>query len=273
MLRKVSFTLLIFALLFIHIGDFQTPTTVHAATTVSWSGTLASPDPTWDRVNTNCVGPSSRIEWYDTQPFYVDATGLYTIDTTAMTGPNPDNLFALYQNSFDPTQPSTNCVRADDDSGGMFLAPRIAGVTLTAGVQYILVTTQCCDGTTAGQEVNYTNQITGVGNITLGQIALPGPSVPVGSAPRPGPDMIPIPDTAVVGQVLFDTPGYTLPLDGYTSFFTITAGKTLWVFGLDESLHFYKVVLAGHFFWLPVRVNGSEPGFRLEQQASACGNC
>lgn len=76
---------------------------------------------------------------------------------------------------------------------------------------------------------------------------------------KPGPDMVPIPDYAVVGQVLADTPVYARPAAGEATSIIITAGKTLWVFGVDSSGQFYQVMLSGRFFWLPVSAMGPNP--------------
>ena len=99
------------------------------------------------------------------EPFSVDTGGSYTITMTAATGPSPDGFFALYETRFDPANPQTNCKTTNDDIGSGF-SPSIV-FTLQAGRTYVLVTTQCCDGTTAGEEIGYTNEITGPGNAAL----------------------------------------------------------------------------------------------------------
>ncbi|MBP8972715.1 MAG: hypothetical protein KBH93_02475 [Anaerolineae bacterium] len=76
---------------------------------------------------------------------------------------------------------------------------------------------------------------------------------------RPGPDMVPIPEHAVVGLVLADTPVYARPAAGEATSTIITAGKTLWVFGVDGTGQFYQVMLSGRFFWLPVSAMGPNP--------------
>jgi hypothetical protein len=134
---------------------------------VSWSGRLENPDPVWDRVEDDCSGPSGYVEWYDVQPFYVDVTGDYTIEMTTMTGDiSPDGFYALYDTSFDAASPAANCLQTDDDSG-VGLAPAMTA-SLEAGRVYVLVTTQCCDGTDPGEEMDYTNEISGPGTVTLG---------------------------------------------------------------------------------------------------------
>jgi hypothetical protein len=73
---------------------------------------------------------------------------------------------------------------------------------------------------------------------------------------KPGPDMVMIPDTAVVGAVVSTTPIYFAPRPGATSVTVLEAGKTIWVFGVDASGDFYKVMLSGQFFWVPVETMG-----------------
>jgi len=147
---------------------------IAAANTVSWSGTLQSPDPTWNRVGNNCGSATNNVEWYDVQPFSVSSVGSYVMTMTVMSGAlSPDGYFALYQGSFNPTAQTTNCIGTDDDSG-TGLAPSLTSA-LTAGTQYFLVTTQCCDGTAVAEAISYTNQIRGDGIISLGFLTVPEP--------------------------------------------------------------------------------------------------
>lgn len=129
-----------------------------SADPLSFAGTLESSDPTWDRVQLGCSGPSGQIEWYDTYNFTVSDGGQYTLETTGVVEnpADPDNfdpILALYEGAFDPTAPSSNCLKVDDDSGP-FLNARIM-VELVAGQTYILVVTQCCDGTAPEQSGSY----------------------------------------------------------------------------------------------------------------------
>ena len=72
----------------------------------------------------------------------------------------------------------------------------------------------------------------------------------------PGPDMVPIPATAVVGSFVSTTPIYFAPqLDAGTDI-VMEAGKTAWVYGVDASGAFYRVMLSGKFFWVPVSTMG-----------------
>ncbi len=86
----------------------------------------------------------------------------------------------------------------------------------------------------------------------------PGPGTLPGSVivPVPGPDMVSIPDTAVVGSFVTTTPAYFAPESDAATNIVLAAGKTLWVFGVDESGGFYKVMIAGKFFWVPVETMG-----------------
>jgi len=67
---------------------------------------------------------------------------------------------------------------------------------------------------------------------------------------------------AVVGQFVADTPAYWGPdVNSQTENPTITIakGKTLYVFGLDESGQFYKVLLQCRFLWVPKNTLGPNP--------------
>jgi hypothetical protein len=168
----------VFAVIILIVSAVMIATSVSAGTT-SWSGTLTAGDPTWNRPN--CAGVTSGIEWYDVQEFWVDADGSYTIEITNLTAGLDDPYYLLYINSFDPGNPTANCIADDDDSGTYSgYASAITG-NLTANTQYVLVTTQCCDGTTVGSDDGgYTNTITGPGTITLG--TFPPPALPAAPA-------------------------------------------------------------------------------------------
>jgi hypothetical protein len=77
-----------------------------------------------------------------------------------------------------------------------------------------------------------------------------------GSANEPGPDMVYIPPTAVVGAFVVTTPIYFAPQADAATTTLMEAGKTVYVYGVDASGKFYKVMLAGKFFWVPVSTMG-----------------
>lgn len=72
----------------------------------------------------------------------------------------------------------------------------------------------------------------------------------------PGPDMVDIPSQAVVGAFVQTTPVYFAPRSDAGTTTTMEAGKTAWVYGIDATGQFYKVMLAGKFFWVPVSTMG-----------------
>ena len=76
------------------------------------------------------------------------------------------------------------------------------------------------------------------------------------SEPKPGPDLVPIPDTAVGGAFVTDTPIYFAPRTDAATDIVMEQGKTVWVYGVDASGAFYKVMLAGKLFWVPVNTLG-----------------
>jgi len=71
------------------------------------------------------------------------------------------------------------------------------------------------------------------------------------SAGVPGPDMVAIPTQAVVGTFTTATPLYSVPAPDGASSYVMEAGKSLWVFGLNEAGTFYKVLLSGKTYWVP----------------------
>lgn len=84
---------------------------------------------------------------------------------------------------------------------------------------------------------------------TTGAIVRTGPNAP-------GPDLVPIPEQAVVGSIVQTTPLYYEPRESALTDTVMEAGKTLWIYGMDESGAYYKGMLAGILFWLPVDTVG-----------------
>ncbi len=74
--------------------------------------------------------------------------------------------------------------------------------------------------------------------------------------PGPGPDMVPIPETAVVGK--FIAPAVLLyePRPDALTEHAMDTGQSLWVIGLDASGAYYQVLLSGGFYWVPVETMG-----------------
>ena len=72
-----------------------------------------------------------------------------------------------------------------------------------------------------------------------------------------GPDMGDLPLGSVVGSVLATGHAHWAPrADAVSDDVVIEANKTLWVVGIDEAGSYYKVMLSGRYFWLPVAVMG-----------------
>lgn len=158
----------------------------------------------------------------------------------------------------------------------------VGGLAIPAGQTYgLYVDTQHGNnGITFGTDVYANAQVrltTGAALCGLFNIAVPGLTwngtvyydydfappadddddiVVVEPEPVPGPDLVDIPAGSVVGTVLYDTPVYHSPFPGATSVVEVTAGKTFWVYGVDSSGGFYKVMMSGKFFWLPVDAMG-----------------
>jgi hypothetical protein len=76
----------------------------------------------------------------------------------------------------------------------------------------------------------------------------------------PGPDMIYLPEWAVVGTFTQTTLLYYYPAPGAESDSTMYIGQSLWVLGLDHSGMFYQVVLSGKYLWVPVDTIGPTYG-------------
>ena len=163
--------------------------------TAEFSGTLAASDPTFNRPIQFATNPpgftdpflSNRFPHYDVQPFFVDAPGTYSL----VTANEYESAVVLYANAFDPSLPLENVVRAlgqtgnvlrnssfddlpfnDDATGGTVISS-----DLLPDVQYYFVTTAYAapgSGTDGGPFVgDYSNLITGAGQVTLGIVPEP----------------------------------------------------------------------------------------------------
>lgn len=89
--------------------------------------------------------------------------------------------------------------------------------------------------------------------------AAPGSAVSA-EPPLPGPDMVPIPSTAVMGTFTTDTALFYAPVAEAGTPYHMAPGQSLWVFGLDATGQFYQVLLAGKFYWVPVPTLGPTYG-------------
>lgn len=132
---------------------------------------------TFDRADSLTTTDGRGNFYYRVLPFTVSTTGAYTLFMTNANLTNgSDGFYNLYQNSFNPANSLTNIIAFDDDGGNGFGSPsqpRIAGITLTAGTQYILVAT-AFDPLQSG---TFTDSITGPGTVSAScPVSTPPPS-------------------------------------------------------------------------------------------------
>lgn len=135
----------------------EAPTATH-----NYSGTIAA-SPTFNRpAGCGALSGVGTAVGYHVFPFAVDTNGSYTVEVLGTsTISDNDSYLVIYQNSFDPLNPLTNCVTTDDDSGTGFYS--LATAALTAGTPYLVVTTTFDNGATGG----FDNLISGPGGIVL----------------------------------------------------------------------------------------------------------
>ena len=88
----------------------------------------------------------------------------YTVDSTQVGG--WDGYIFVYESPFDPLDQLTNFLAGNDDGPGGIGTSQIADVALSAGVEYVLVTT----GFLAGDEGAYDSVISG----PLGPVMISG---------------------------------------------------------------------------------------------------
>lgn len=71
-----------------------------------------------------------------------------------------------------------------------------------------------------------------------------------------GPDMIPIPPHVSQGTFVTTTNALFAPDAAAVTPHVMEAGRSVWVYGIDESGEFYYVALSGRFFWVPADTIG-----------------
>jgi hypothetical protein len=129
------------------------------AGSLSFSGDTSG-GPTYDRLieTLNIVSPDGLGVSYSAFTFTVDLSGGYNFSSVA--GGGWDNFTFLYGFSFDPTMPLANALAGNDDLGGV-VGESGFSYTLTAGTQYVFVTT----GFSSSDAGAFGGSIDGLGNI------------------------------------------------------------------------------------------------------------
>jgi len=141
---------------------------------ISYTAAVGPPN-VFNRPITNGSNPpvttSDDDHYYHVFGFTVDVAETYRMEVVGTDG-NIDSFLILYQGAFDPSNPLTNALEADDDGGVSFFS-RIDR-SLSTGTDYFLVTSTFDPETS----VNYTVEIEGpTGNIISG---IPEPATSVG---------------------------------------------------------------------------------------------
>lgn len=104
-------------------------------------------------------GRSSGDFQFHIQPFHVDTDSTYDLFSYGQTS---DGYIFLYRDTFDPANPNTNLLAANDDAP-CCTQSLIPAFSLQAGTQYYYVTSQYSTGYT----ITFTNDITGLGTAAL----------------------------------------------------------------------------------------------------------
>jgi hypothetical protein len=188
----------------------STPTATNTPIAASCPGTLTNTSPTFNRPlagnpPTGLSGVGTSV-YYREMTFSVNSNGTYTIEmiNPAFVGGDPDDgFYALYSPSFNPASPLTNVLQSDDDSGPGYQP--VFSRALTAGTQYVLVSTTYGNGMTG----TFTDVISGPGTANWCQFgggtttptatATTSPTAtPTGSATATNTPVPPRPDTVGV---------------------------------------------------------------------------
>jgi hypothetical protein len=140
-----------------------------AQSTTFNSGTFDATFPVFARPSTfECPSTFATAVYYHSQAFVPSVTGSYTFDGTFV----GDGYGLLYSTNFNPSDPCTNFLLANDD-GNTGQDPRLT-FNLTAGVTYYLVTTTFSNGAAGAYSWTYTgpggatiSTTTGVSTLTV----------------------------------------------------------------------------------------------------------
>ncbi len=76
---------------------------------------------------------------------------------------------------------------------------------------------------------------------------------------QPGPDLIPIPESARGGRITADTLVYWSPRADAITDTILPAGTSVWALGPDTSGKFFKIAYAGQYLWVPSHLISSNP--------------
>jgi len=109
------------------------------------------------------ISSSGSAVPYNSQYFHVDTTGLYTMDGTWT---DFDGFLHLYETAFDPLDQCAHLIAFNDDGPGGSGVSQILDITLTAGVQYILIASGFYDYSYGPYDIT----ISGVGQPMLGAV-------------------------------------------------------------------------------------------------------
>lgn len=138
------------------------------------SGELTASDNVFNRpftsISLSSVGTSVS---YDVFGFHVNASGIYSAESTSFSAPGADTFLVLYAGTFNPAAPLANLLAYDDDSGAGALS--LLTATLQAGTQYYLVFTTYENGD-FGTYTGTLDSVTGGGQVTLDTTAVPEPA-------------------------------------------------------------------------------------------------
>jgi hypothetical protein len=150
------------------VAAVATLATVSASVTQAqiFTGTTVG-GPTWNRPlgGTPPTPPASTVGTatrYQALTFTVSSTGLYDLLSVATNPVNWDNYTHLYVTAFDPLNQFTNILRGNDDFPNIGRSG-FSGVSLTAGLNYIFVTSGFANADFGAYEL----RISGPGTATL----------------------------------------------------------------------------------------------------------
>jgi hypothetical protein len=232
----------------------------------AFGGTLNGSSQTYNHPTADGTALSGQVTPFMAMAFRVSTDDVYTLTNSSNTFTNSDGFFALYQISFNPSNPLNNLVAANDNYGGTLGNRPQLTQELVPGTTYLLVTSGAGSGATG----DFINQISspGTGTYTLNTHSLPAVDTPTetnvnGTSATLGGTVEGDGGAAVTerGVVYSITSVNGSPTIGGTGVTKVTAGSGLGVFtanvsgltlGATYSVRAYATNAVGTFYTSPV---------------------
>jgi hypothetical protein len=146
---------------------------------VMYGGTVSGASQTYNHPTAAGNALSGQVVPFQAMAFRVTTDDIYTLTNESNTFSAPsagDGFFALYETSFNPSNPTNNLVQANDNGGGILGARPQIIQELAPGTTYFLISSPATGGSTG----DFVNQMSspGAGTYTFSTHSLPAVDSP-----------------------------------------------------------------------------------------------